>query len=37
MALEDVVGESEHAQHGLDLEATAHNELAEGSIAGIGR
>jgi hypothetical protein len=27
--LQDVVGESEHAQHGLDLEATAHHELAE--------
>ena len=29
VALQDVVGESEHAQHGLDLEATAHDELAQ--------
>ena len=36
MALEDVVGESEHAQHGLDLEATAHNELAEVPLPELG-
>jgi hypothetical protein len=29
VALQNVVGEGEHALHGLDLEATAYDELAE--------
>jgi hypothetical protein len=28
VALQNVIGESEHAQYGLDLEAAAHHELA---------
>src|SRR3979409_2227340 len=36
VALQDVVGESEHAQHGLDLETAAHQELAQAPVSESG-